>query len=257
MVGVWTGLVTLVAYAVAMRTVWVRQLRGQSRGRGFDESLLTSAGVCFAAAYVLGFVLLEAHWSAGAGVVMMGCLGAALLLAVSVVVLRVRHALQVARRRREETGLNYRAMLPGWLVGLVTGFVVLGGSLFAVAYVGGFVNPFLGAYMRELYRTGDLNGFQGFELRLTKVIGWGTVVLFVAPILLGCLVGLRQRYRIERRDAEYLRVRDRLAATAADARTDSEQPPTQRYAGPQVAAPRLLPPGPVVWADPDLRPVQE
>ena len=50
----------------------------------------------------------------------------------------------------------------------------------------------------------------GVHAALTQLLGWVDVALLVGPIVIGCLAGLRQRYRIERRDAEYERVCARL-----------------------------------------------
>ena len=128
MVLVWIGLLALVVYAVSVRAVEVRRVQRRTT-KDFDESLVTAATVCFMGGFLVSALvaLMVSRWAPFAGgVVLLGCSAAALLLMVHAVVLRCRRALAIARERRAETDLNYKALLPGWVVGLGVVSVVRG-----------------------------------------------------------------------------------------------------------------------------------
>lgn len=130
----------------------------------------------------------------------------------------VKDALALARERRGDTGLEYRAMLPGWTVGLIVGTASAAVEAVGMPQILKKADVYFAPYAWTVNQTGGADALLALLGGYSTVLFWLNTAMIAAPFVLGVLAGAAQSFRVARRDVEYERVVARIHGNELTAR---------------------------------------
>lgn len=212
----WMAVIAIIGWGATMSVLLGRQERGQLR-RSLNQALEAWAAIWFLGSIFAGAAVMAVvgrWWPRLGGDIMIGSVGTALLLQLTIMVRTIRAAVRQARQRSQESGLIYRAMAPGWVVGLSVSLTVLVAVIAGGTVAGDITTPWLRAYLMQAYMQGGDAAVGAATVSITKLTEILAVVAIGGVFVLGPVAGMWQRYRIARRDAQYEQVMARISAAA-------------------------------------------